>query len=323
MQPWNASLDPTTEVEKELQVPFGDGSGPLIRLTLFHGVDQSTVMLTAHHSAADGRTSLFILQDLLALVAGEELHGEPKWLSANALLHQPAPAPYLHTLKQNAQPPPGVPPALPPTQVRSLPWSRTETQALMEKAKSRGCSLQAAFVVAFSTVSSRHAMDAHSPAVRCATPIDIRPFGQAPDAVGMLVINDVSVVPEASLPFWDQALLVHAGLQTVRTADGILRFVQMTNELLVSENSILDLVPKFPGTFMDYSLIVTNAGGYVVRSEYGVFRVTALLLAGASGSVTAQNICINTLDGALSMVHGSRQPIDSLLEEARDLLSNL
>src|ERR1700730_12712188 len=42
------------EMEDELQRPFGDGSGPLTRATLFHARNRSVVMFATHHSSLDG-----------------------------------------------------------------------------------------------------------------------------------------------------------------------------------------------------------------------------------------------------------------------------
>jgi NRPS condensation-like uncharacterized protein len=64
------------EMEKELQKPFGDGSGPLTRATLFYARDRAVVMFATHHSSLDGKSHLLLVQDLLAAVAGEDI-GEP------------------------------------------------------------------------------------------------------------------------------------------------------------------------------------------------------------------------------------------------------
>jgi hypothetical protein len=98
--PLTDSLVLEEEMEKELQHPFGDGSSPLTRATLFHAPDRSVLMFATHHSSLDGKSHLLLVQDSLASVAGEDL-GEPLEVQPGLgqLLGLPDPAEYGKTLE--------------------------------------------------------------------------------------------------------------------------------------------------------------------------------------------------------------------------------
>jgi hypothetical protein len=101
--PLTDSLVLEEEMEDELYKPFGDGSGPLTRATLFHARDRAVVMFATHHSSLDGKSHLLLVQDLLAAVAGEH-RGEqlPILPGLGQLLGLPAPAAYATKLAEGS-----------------------------------------------------------------------------------------------------------------------------------------------------------------------------------------------------------------------------
>jgi hypothetical protein len=119
----------------ELGRSIGDGGHGLMRLTLYRGSERSLLLLTAHHSAADAKTSVFILEDLLASIAGETLTGEHRWPPPSSLLGQPKMAPYVRTSSNPEHHAPNgegeLPPSeLSPVQVQHIAWTSTETTTL-------------------------------------------------------------------------------------------------------------------------------------------------------------------------------------------------
>jgi hypothetical protein len=65
--PLTDSLVLEEEMEKVLQKSFGDESGPLTRATLFHSRDRSVIFFATHHGSMDGKSHLFLVQDLHAV----------------------------------------------------------------------------------------------------------------------------------------------------------------------------------------------------------------------------------------------------------------
>lgn len=58
------------ELATELAAPFASTSAPLLRAVLLHAANETTLLLTAHHSIADGLSLAFILRDVLRTLSG-------------------------------------------------------------------------------------------------------------------------------------------------------------------------------------------------------------------------------------------------------------
>jgi len=78
------------ELESELDTPFGDSSGPLIRCryVAIDGEDRSVLMLVAHHAVADARALVSALQQLVRQLAEGAVGQAPDEATPSAL---PAP----------------------------------------------------------------------------------------------------------------------------------------------------------------------------------------------------------------------------------------
>ena len=61
------------EMARELATPLPLKGGPLVRVALMHEENRSTVMVSAHHSIADGLSLTFIVRDLLRALSGRSL----------------------------------------------------------------------------------------------------------------------------------------------------------------------------------------------------------------------------------------------------------
>ncbi len=323
VRPFTDSVDICSETAVRLTAPFGDGSEALMRLTLFHGFEESVVLLTAHHSAADGKTNVLVLQDLLASVAGDPPVGDSPWLSPSALLHRPEPAPYVKSSEPDEQQATGRQTRdWPNVQVEWAQLTPEQTQALLEKARANETTIQGTLVAAFVTVMDRKRRGLSTASVmRCATPIDLRSVAGVPDASGLLITNYVGSVPcRPELPFWDLARWVRDDLREPRTLDGSERILAKLDKLVAQEQSPAQFLER-AASAGSWDLMVTNGGSYRFPTQYGELRVTALISGVASGSPPVQTISVNTLDGALGMAHISRQPIAGLLEQANNLLA--
>ena len=74
------------ELEKEAERPFANVDAPLFRATLLEDDHRSDLILTAHHSIADGVALLSLLRELLATMAGESQTPRPVPASVEALV---------------------------------------------------------------------------------------------------------------------------------------------------------------------------------------------------------------------------------------------
>jgi hypothetical protein len=74
------------EFEKEISTPFDTSESPLMRAQLLLGDDRCEVILTTHHSIADGMAIVYVIRDLLQAVSGEKLAPLPAPLPQDELL---------------------------------------------------------------------------------------------------------------------------------------------------------------------------------------------------------------------------------------------
>jgi NRPS condensation-like uncharacterized protein len=81
------------EFEKEISTPFDTSESPLMRAQLLLDDDRCVVILTTHHSIADGMAIMYVIRDLLQAASGEKLVPLPAPSSQDELL-----APILRTL---------------------------------------------------------------------------------------------------------------------------------------------------------------------------------------------------------------------------------
>ena len=59
-----------TELQREVATPFDPGRAPLLRAVLMHEPNRATLILTAHHSIADGLSLTFAIRDTLLALSG-------------------------------------------------------------------------------------------------------------------------------------------------------------------------------------------------------------------------------------------------------------
>ncbi len=221
--PLTDSLVLEEEMEKELQHPFGDGSSPLTRATLFHAPDRSVLMFATHHSSLDGKSHLLLVQDSLASVAGEDL-GEPLEVQPGLgqLLGLPDPAEYGKTLEgRSVAPEDGAIVELPEVRVQRLQLSVEETEALLKRAKEEGTIVHSALVAALTLAGKRYSEKWKIGPVRCSSPIDMRKSLGIPDVAGMLVsTHRAPVLTPDGASFLDIARAVRKDMLPAQSIDG-------------------------------------------------------------------------------------------------------
>ena len=333
MKPWSPDLKLDDEVAAELNNSLGDGSTGLMRLTVFHGAEEAIVLLTAHHSAADGKTNLLILEDLLTAVTGPSQKDVVPWLPLSALLHQPGPVPYAKTLTPEAYRDANTPPPeCPSLKVSHLTLTAPQTLALREHARRERTTVHGALVAASTfALASCVPQRENSPtqaeaAIRCVSPVDQRVLTGASSASGTPLTFPALAVPYRTEPsLWALARRVNDKLKVHRTRDGALEAFNALRQMCATEvtpaqlEATLASAPVAPG-LLTPGFMVTNGGASKLQTEYAGLRVLALMTAVNSGGPAMQTLSVNTIGGVLGMTHISRLPVADLLEDARDYL---
>ena len=324
--PLRDSLVLEEEMENELQKPFGDGSGPLTRATLFHAGDRAVVMFATHHSSLDGKSHLLLLQDVLAAVAGEDLGEQLEVLPGiGQLLGLPASADYVKKLAgKPVAPEDGAGVEVFRVRVQRLQLTVEETTALLERAKKEQTTVHAALVAALTLAGKRYSDAWRVGPVRCMSPIDMRKALGLPDAAGLLLSLHQGPVPTPDgASFWDIARAVREDMLPAQTADGARHLLSVMSSRVAEEHNARDLYWSVLNGPLLHELMVTNYAGYRARSEYGDLRLEALFTGSSSVMPTLQKVSVLTVNGRLGMTLVARDVFPNLLEDARYILTRV
>ncbi len=311
------------EMGRAIEASFGDGSGPLMRVTLFHGATRCAVLLVSHHGAFDGKTNLMVLLDLLAAVAGEEL-GPPRPMptALSALFGLPPSGPYTKTLAST--PPPAPEEAAAPerrVRIKRLELSRDETAALVRGARAAATTVQGALVAALAIAGRSYRDTWRSAPIRYAIPFDVRGMLSIADTPGLLVSAHVATL--ASSPhrsFWELARIVSDDLAKIRTRESVRAGLLVLRRAVEVEHDGATFWARQRNSPMMHELMVTNYGNTNVRTTFGPLTLSALSSGSASGGAETQKISAITVDGRMMMTHVSPDPFPALLDDARAIL---
>ncbi len=322
--PLTDSLVLEEEMENELQKPFGDGSGPLTRATLFHARDRAVVMFATHHSSLDGKSHLLLVQDVLAAVAGEDPGEQFEVLPGiGQLLGLPAPADYVKKLAgRSVAPEDGAGVEVFRVRVQRLQLTMEETTVLLERAKKEQTTVHAALVAALTLAGKRYSDAWRVGPVRCMSPIDMRKTLGLPDAAGLLLSLHQGPVPTTDgASFWDIARAVREDMLPAQTADGARHLLGVMSSRVAEEHNARDLYWSVLNGPLLHELMVTNYAGYRVRSEYGDLRLETLFTGSSSVMPALQKVSVLTVNGRLGMTLVARDVFPTLLEDVHDILS--
>jgi hypothetical protein len=324
--PLRDSLVLEEEMEKELQKPFGDGSGPLTRATLFHARDRAVVMFATHHSSLDGKSHLLLVQDVLAAVAGEDLGEQLEVLPGiGQLLGLPASVDYVKKLVgRSVAPEDGAGVEVFRVRVQRLQLTVEETAALLERAKKEQTTVHAALVAALTLAGKQYSDAWQVGPVRCMSPIDMRKALGLPDAAGLLLSLHQGPVPTSDgASFWDIARAVREDMLPAQTADGARHLLSAMSSRVADEHNARDLYWSVLNGPLLHELMVTNYAGYRARSEYGDLKLDALFTGSSSVMPALQKVSVLTVNERLGMTLVARDVFPTLLEDAHDILTRV
>lgn len=325
--PLTDSLVLEEEMENELQKPFGDGSGPLTRATLFYARDRAVVMFATHHSSLDGKSHLLLVQNLLAAVAGEDLGEQLEVLPGiGQLLGLPAPADYVKKFGgRSVVPEDGAGVEVLKVRVQRLQLTVEETTALTERAKKEQTTVHATLVAALTLAGKRYSDAWQVGPVRCMSPIDMRKALGLPNAAGLLISLHQGPVPtpDGASSCWDIARAIREDMLPAQTVDGARHLLSAMSSRVAEEHSARDLYWSVLNGPMLHELMVTNYAGYRARSEYGDLRLEALFTGSSSVKPALQKVSVLTVNERLGMTLVARDVFPALLQDAHDILTRV
>lgn len=309
------------EMTKEVQKGFGDASGLLMRITLFHGKERSALLLAAHHTAFDGISNLLVMRDLLRAMAGEEL-GPVYALQPGVgqLCGLPAPSPYTETSGQDMEKERNQD-ASKEIRIRRVWMGSEETSALVARARREGTGVHGALVVSLLMAGRRSSETWRTETIQCSTPVDLRKMLGLEDAAGLILTLHRTVLEAGSeASFWEMARAVKEDMRSSLTMDGARAGLDRLSSLVAKELSAEEVFTQAYGGALAHQLVVTNYGNYTIPAVYGKLKLKALSSGSAAGGPKTQKISVMTFNGRLGMTLVSPQPFPHLLEDAREIL---
>jgi Condensation domain len=317
------------EFEKEISTPFDTSESPLMRAQLLLADDRCEVILTTHHSIADGMAIMYVIRDLLQAVSGEKLAPLPAPPPQDELL-----APILRTLPSRTSEDEAntVPVSRPTTfrhrdgarpRVTGLRLSPQQTALLLKSVRREQTSVHAAISAAL-VLTGRESLPAwKAHGVRVLSPISLhKALNVENDCVLALTAGMVSFAPQSGSNFWDLARWAKQTLLPFQTMEGVSRMSGAIEKTLSNHGNV-ENVARAMAQGMGYELVVTNVQQFPFDNKFGDLTLEGLWGPSAlNGFEGEQAVGISTVNGSLHMVHTSYTPVDTFLNRAVDLLMN-
>jgi hypothetical protein len=329
--PMRIALAPTpsgwlSEMAWELATPFHAERAPLVRSVLMHGEDESVLILSAHHSIADGLSVAYVIRDLLRALGGERLEALPPMAAQEALVYlaQKAPAD-AENLAVPGPPEQGRPVTF--RKLDSLPTIEAVrlapglTNMLVERARKEGTTVHGALCAALVLAGREASADWDSNQVRILSPFSLRKQLAIGEDSGVFVWASGVAMPLTPVAgFWEMARFAKSSLAGKQPLERVAMEMQGLERAVESGIDVAGAAQVLAQGF-PCELLLTNLGNLPIQFETGNLKLKALwgpsVLMGYEGE---QTVGVATTNGSLCLLHTSFAPIPWLLQRTERIL---
>jgi hypothetical protein len=302
------------EMAKELATPIATSGAPLVRITVLRKHGGSTVLLSMHHSIADGLSSAFVIRDILEALSGKPLQ--------SLTLAQPQENLCLAAMDP---PLPPVAPVYPPATllkrdvggptIQALKLSKELTMKLRTQAHAVGATVHGALVAAFTFAGRQLSSDWLTYPVRVVSPVNNRRLlGLEDQCTLSIIFSTGAYTPDSQEHLWQVARAVKDDLQPARTAAGLGTVFSGFRQLMSTSPDVAQIA-AFELQVCACEGMVSNLGVLPFETSFGDFKLESLwgpsVFVGIEGE---QMIGVATLNGAIHLLHTSYTPIPKLLQ---------
>jgi hypothetical protein len=316
-----------TEVARELATPFNPEQAPLVRAALLHGLTESVLILSAHHSIADGLSLAHIFRDIIHALAGEALEPlsplpaeEPlvymsqhsRGDTDNIELQEPLPEGRPVTFR-------ALHPSLPG--IDALRLSPELTGKLIERARKEQTTVHGALCSALVLAGRESSDEWTSAPVRVLSPFNLRRQIGVGEDCGVFVWGaGVPMPPGVPADFWEMARSAKSSLAAKQSMERVAIEMQGVEQAMSSGIDVPGaaqiLAQGFP-----CELLLTNLGNLPLQFDCGDLKLKTLwgpsVLMGFEGE---QTVGVATVNGSLCLLHTSFSPLPLLLKLAERIL---
>lgn len=314
----DASLE--QELERELVTPFVATQGPLLRAALLRRADTSVILLTAHHSIADGMSLVYALRDLILFLSGETL-------------------PTLDLLPPHEQMMSGVVPAGPPTptepapsyalrakdeqtpSVRYAQLTQNLTRRLQTLARRNETTVHGTLMAAASIAARRLNILVERP-LRIASPVNGRKMlDTAPEDIILAIGGGVAVVEGATQDFWEIARIAKTAVAVTQTRESIAGMLALLQQAVADQPDMV-AVSELMAVGFGSEVLMSNLGRFPLEVA-GHFKVEAAFGPAVLSCIAGhQTLGLATANDSLSLLHSSYKPWPGFLEAIQAVLED-
>src|SRR5258708_2071507 len=302
------------EMAKELATPILLSGAPLARITLMRKNSGSILLLSMHHSIADGLSAAFVIRDILEALSGKPLQPltltDPQENLCSAVASTPLPPsapvhPPATLLRRDAGGP----------TVQALKLSKELTTKLRTHAREVGATVHGALVAALTFAGRQLSPDWLTHPVRIVSPVDNRKLLGLEDQCALSIIFPIGAyAPDSEECLWDVARAVKDELTPVRTADGLSTVFSGFRQLMSTSANVAQIA-AFEIQVCACEGMASNLGVLPLLTRFARFKLESLwgpsVFVGIEGE---QMIGVATLNGAIHLLHTSYTPISKLLQ---------
>ncbi|MEV0223172.1 condensation domain-containing protein [Streptomyces sp. NPDC050704] len=311
----------------EMRTGINVAGAPPIRVTLLHSSERCALVIVAHHAVVDGLSETYLVRDLVALVSGERLAGEPSSRPIDSFLQEEIATAAAELPTDQDFPVSERPGVYRDTQPDSAPavfcatLDEERTRALRARARAEGTTVHGAVAAAVLHAAAELNHDWSAVPLRVHTPISLR--GQMPvsaEEVGNILAPATTEQPGKWGDFWAAARAFTDGLAPYRENTALFGSLALWTGILQGNPSPTDMAAMLAAA-APHEVLLTNLGVLPIPASYGALTIEALwgpsVFFGFEGE---QTVGLSTLDGTLRLLHTSFTPVTGLLELAREHL---
>ncbi|SPM31967.1 condensation domain-containing protein [Mycobacterium terramassiliense] len=290
---------------EELSRPFDRSRAPLMRAALLQGPGSSALLLTFDHTIADGISSVWVMNDVIAALNGRGLANLPVPQSQEHILDRALGAvdPF-DPSELPDDPRMRTPTTIRPfdgalTNVHTMTMTDVDTARLVERCRAERTTVHAALVVAMCRVRSTERGEDF---VRVLNPINFRALAGVEGDCGLYIqATWTGLSPWDGAPFWAQARATTTHLEAARSARGILTASLAIRQAMAPDAEVGHAEELFTRV-CPFDMLISNLGVQHL-DDTGPVRPTAVWGPVVQSQTEGEYVTgITTYEGRLRMV---------------------
>jgi NRPS condensation-like uncharacterized protein len=314
-------IDWRSIVASGLAMPFPAGDTPPARLSVVEGPERTVIALFLNHAIADGMSSVYVVEDLLKALGGENI-GEGSLLPSAPELIADLISNQASFVKSAAADMvaavPSSPASFPPPHVSTIALSQEATAALAARARFEGTTVHGALCAALTFSLAENAGKSSHMLV---SPIDMRRIIPVDTRTCSQIFTMLAETLDMSGSFWDIARRSVSGVEAARSLEGFMMGAQMMENAIPAGSTSTTAHAVMSAGIGENML--SNLGVIDIADRYGDISVEAFWGPMAANHIDGYHfIGASTFGGSLRLTCATNEPLPELLAAMADHMSS-